>query len=61
VTVDDIAPLRAKVFPGVYIVGGFYLANGTSGQSWFFPDLSIAQMDEYDAVTTYNYPFAPHR
>jgi len=53
------ATAQAQGFPGVYIVGGFGLPDGTSGQSWFFPDLSMAGADGYDAVTTYNYPFAP--
>jgi len=53
------AAAAAHGFPGVYIVGGFGLPDGTSGQAGYFPELSIAQTDGYDAVTTYNYPYGP--
>ena len=50
---------QAHGFPGVYIVGGFGVADGSSGQDGLFPDLTMAFVDGYDAVSMYNYPFAP--
>jgi hypothetical protein len=53
------AAAKAQGFPGVYIVGGLYVPDGTSGQSSSFPDLSISQADGYDAVSMYGYAFVP--
>lgn len=60
---DAFAALRtaaqARGFPGVYIVGGIAVANGSAGQDALFPDLTMAQADGYDALSAYNYPYAP--
>jgi hypothetical protein len=53
------AAAQAHGFTGVYIVGGFGAPDGSSGQDGLFPDLSMAFVDGYDAVSTYNYPYAP--
>jgi hypothetical protein len=50
---------QAHGLAGVYIVGGFGVPGGSSGQDGFFPDIGEALGDGYDAVTMYNYPFAP--
>jgi hypothetical protein len=50
---------RAQGLPGVFVVGGFGVWNGSSGQDERFPDLSWVAGDGYDAVSLYNYPFAP--
>jgi hypothetical protein len=49
---------QANGLPGVFVVGGFGVGAGAAAQD-NFPDLSIAQLDGYDAVTLYGYPFAP--
>lgn len=53
------AAAQAHGFPGVYIVGGFGVPSGSSGQDGFFPDIGEALGDGYDAVAMYNYPYAP--
>ena len=53
------AAAQAHGFAGAYIVGGFGVADGTSGQDALFPDLSMAVVDGYDAVSMYGYPYAP--
>lgn len=53
------AVAQAHGLAGVYIVGGFGVPGGSSGQDGFFPDIGEALGDGYDAVTMYNYPFAP--
>lgn len=50
---------RAQGLPGAYIVGGFGVWNGSAGQDERFPDLSWVPTHGYDAVSMYNYPFAP--
>jgi hypothetical protein len=53
------AAAQARGLAGVYIVGGFGVPDGSSGQDGLFPDLSTAFVDGYDAVSMYGYPFAP--
>jgi hypothetical protein len=53
------AAAQAHGLPGVYIVGGFGVPDGSSGQDGLFPDLSVALADGYDAISMYGYPFAP--
>jgi hypothetical protein len=53
------AAAQARGLAGVYIVGGFGVPDGSSGQDGLFPDLTPAFVDGYDAVSMYNYPFAP--
>jgi hypothetical protein len=53
------AAAQAHGLAGVYIVGGFGVPDGSSGQDGLFPDLSMAFVDGYDAVSMYGYPFAP--
>lgn len=54
------AAARADGLPGVFVVGGFGVAEGTSGQDSQFPDTTVpAVADGYDALSMYNYPFAP--
>jgi hypothetical protein len=53
------AAAQAQGLPGVYIVGGFGTPNGTMGQESLDDGFSTAQMDGYDAVAFYGYPFAP--
>jgi hypothetical protein len=53
------AAAQARGLSGVYIVGGFGVPDGSSGQDGLFPDLSTAFVDGYDAVSMYGYPFAP--
>jgi hypothetical protein len=53
------AAAQAHGLAGVYIVGGFGVPGGSSGQDGFFPAIGEALGDGYDAVTMYNYPFAP--
>jgi hypothetical protein len=53
------AVAQAHGFAGVYIVGGFGVPSGSSGQDGFFPEIGEALGDGYDAVSMYNYPFAP--
>ena len=50
---------QAMGLPGVYIVGGFGVPDGTMGQHSLSGGFSIAQTDGYDAIAFYNYPFAP--
>src|SRR5260370_12981711 len=50
---------QAHGLPGVYIVGGFGVPDGSSGQDGLSPDLTMAFVDGYDAVSMYGYPFAP--
>lgn len=50
---------QAKGLAGVFIVGGFGVPPGSSGQDASFPDLSWMTGDGYDALSTYNYPFTP--
>jgi hypothetical protein len=53
------AAAQAQGLAGVYIVGGFGVPDGSSGQDGLFPDLTMALVDGYDAVSMYGYPFAP--
>jgi hypothetical protein len=53
------AAAQAHGLRGVYIVGGFGVPDGSSGQDGLFPDLSVALADGYDAISMYGYPFAP--
>lgn len=53
------AAAQASGLAGVYIVGGFGVPDGSSGQDGLFPNLSVALADGYDAVSMYGYPFAP--
>jgi hypothetical protein len=53
------AAAQEQGLAGVYIVGGFGVADGSSGQDGLFPNLSMAFVDGYDAVSMYGYPFAP--
>jgi hypothetical protein len=50
---------QAHGLPGVYIVGGFGVPDGSSGLDGLSPDLTVAFVDGYDAVSMYGYPFAP--
>jgi hypothetical protein len=50
---------QARGLAGAYIVGGFGVTDGTSGQDALFPNLSMAAVDGYDAVSMYGYPYAP--
>jgi hypothetical protein len=45
--------------PGVYIVGGFGVPDGTIGMDSLSDGFTIAQNDGYDAVELFGYPFAP--
>ena len=45
--------------PGVYVVAGFDVGPGSSGQDFLFPELTWAASDGYDAVSLYNFPSAP--
>jgi hypothetical protein len=58
-----LAQLRAAAqmqgLPGVYIVGGFGTPTGTVGQPSLTSGFDIAQIDGYDAIAFYGYPFAP--
>jgi len=49
---------QAAGLPGVYMVGGMFVTDAAPSQDGLFPDLSMVVADGYDAVTTYNYPFA---
>jgi hypothetical protein len=53
------AATQAQGLPGVYIVGGFGVPDGTMGQASLSSGFSIAQSDGYDAIAFYGYPFAP--
>ncbi|MCU1316986.1 MAG: hypothetical protein JWN63_2308 [Candidatus Acidoferrum typicum] len=53
------AAAHAHGLAGVYVVGGFGVPDGSSGQDGLFPDLTMAFVDGYDAVSMYGYPFAP--
>jgi hypothetical protein len=53
------AAAQAQGLPGVYIVGGFGVWNGSYGQDERFPDVSWVPSAGYDAVSMYSYPFAP--
>lgn len=53
------AAAQAHGFTGVYIVGGFGVPDGSSGQDGLSADLTMAFVDGYDAVSMYGYPFAP--
>jgi hypothetical protein len=53
------AAAQAHGLRDVYIVGGFGVPGGSSGQAGLFPDLSVALADGYDAISMYGYPFAP--
>jgi hypothetical protein len=53
------AAAQAHGFAGVYIVGGFGVPDGSSEQDGLFPNLTMAFVDGYDAVSMYGYPFAP--
>src|SRR5208283_299741 len=50
---------KAQGLPGVYIVGGFGVPNGTMGQESLDDGFLTAGQDGYDAVAFYGYPFAP--
>src|SRR5260370_16160863 len=41
------------------MVGGFGGPDGSSGQDGLSPDVTMAFVDGYDAVSMYGYPFAP--
>jgi Glycosyltransferase WbsX len=53
------AAAQAQGLPGVYIVGGFGVPDGTMGQNSLSDGFAIAQADGYDAIAFYGYPFAP--
>jgi hypothetical protein len=53
------AAAQAQGLPGVYVIGGFGPPNGTMGKETLDDGFSTAQLDGYDAVALYNYPFAP--
>lgn len=50
---------QTQGLPGVYIVGGFGVPDGTMGQHSLGQGFSIAQADGYNAIGIYGYPFAP--
>lgn len=50
---------QAHGLAGVYIVGGFGGPDGASPQGGQIQDLTLAFVDGYDAVSMYNYPYAP--
>lgn len=58
-----LAQLRATAqgqgLPGVYVVGGFGVPDGSLGQPSLTDGFDIAQQDGYDAIAFYGYPFAP--
>jgi hypothetical protein len=51
------AAARAQGLAGVYIVGGFFAGYDPIHQYGFFPDLSTAQTEGYDAVSMYTWSF----
>lgn len=51
------AAARAQGLAGVYIVGGFFAGYDPIHEYGFFPDLSTAQTEGYDAVSMYNWSF----
>jgi IPT/TIG domain/Glycosyltransferase WbsX len=53
------AAAQAQGLSGVYVVGGFGVPDGTMGQNSLSDEFAIAQIDGYDAIAFYNYPFAP--
>jgi hypothetical protein len=53
------AGAQAKGLAGVFVAGVFLVFDGSSGQDSKFPDLSWMRDDGYDALSMYNYPFAP--
>ena len=53
------AAAQAQGIPGVYVVGGFGVPDGTMGQNSLSSGFATAQADGYDAIALYNYPFAP--
>lgn len=52
------AAAQAQGLPGVYAVGHFFIPDGAPQEDGLFPDLSSAQADGYDAVSTYGYAFS---
>ncbi len=50
---------QTQGLPGVYIVGGFGVPDGTIGTNSLSDGFTIAQNDGYDAVQLFGYPFAP--
>jgi hypothetical protein len=50
---------QSQGLPGVTIVGGSGVPDGSSGQDGLFGDLTTVYVDGYDAVSMYNYPYAP--
>ena len=50
---------QTQGLPGVYIVGGFGVPDGTIGTDSLSDGFSIAHNDGYDAVELFGYPFAP--
>jgi hypothetical protein len=52
------AAAQAQGLPGVYAVGYFAATDGAPQGDGLFPDLSSAQADGYDAVSTYDYAFS---
>jgi hypothetical protein len=52
------AAAQAQGLPGVYAVGLFSVPDGAPQEDGLFPDLSAAQADGYDAVSTYGYGFS---
>jgi hypothetical protein len=50
---------QAQGLPGVYIVGGSGIPNGSMGREALDDGFFIVQFDGYDAVAFYGYPFAP--
>jgi IPT/TIG domain-containing protein len=53
------AVAQAQGLPGVYIVGGFGIPDGTMGKASLNDGFRIAGQDGYDAIGFYGYPFAP--
>lgn len=53
------AAAEAQGLTGVYVIGGFGTPDGTMGQESLDDGFLIAGQDGYDAVSFYNYPFAP--
>ena len=48
----------AQGLPGVYIVGGFGVPDGTIGQNSLSDGFDIAGTDGFDAIEIFGYPFA---
>jgi Glycosyltransferase WbsX/IPT/TIG domain len=50
---------QGQGLPGVYVIGGFGIPDGTLGQYSMASGFSLSQADGYDAICYYNYPYAP--